>query len=142
MKNKIFFSIVWLTLIGAGLFLGLLFYWLAYPYNPVVFKDSVFPIVEKDIKAGHPLTYISRYCKYTKDGYSQISRTFVDGIIFVTPPTTSFRPIGCQSINVQIEVPFNLPPGEYHLHNIYTFQVNPIRTIVIEKDSELFIVTK
>lgn len=139
-KLRRFLIIVgWMAIImGIGLIL-LFLYWFSYPFVPVIFKDPKFPIINKTIKQGGLLRFTSNYCKYM-DIPAVLSREFVNDLIFITPETTTNRAVGCHSISISIVIPKELPVGIYHLHNIYKFEVNPIRTIVLMHDSENFTV--
>ena len=135
-----FFNI--LSIISISISIILIFiivYWLTYPYKPLVFNDSVFRIKNKEVKAGGNLVYISNYCKYMNLN-AIVSRTFNNGLIFITPPTTTGRPVGCAIINVNISIPTEIPEGKYYLENIYVYQVNPFRTIIVSHKSEEFTV--
>lgn len=135
--NRAFF-ILSIFAIGMGIITVLtVLFWLLYPYNPIVFNDSVFPILNKTVKAGGRLSYTSDYCKYT-NLTAVVSRTFVNGLIFITPPSITKRPSGCHMISVEVPIPHELPPGKYHLENIYSYQVNPIRTVTVFQNTEEF----
>lgn len=69
----------------------------------------------------------------------QISRVFVDGVIYQIPTyTTVDDEVGCKVRKVQIYVPKGLPVGEYFVNTAYKFRVNPIRTIEMQTKSEKF----
>ena len=113
--------------------------WELWPYKPLVFNTQTFPVITKTVKQGKTLMYTSNYCKYS-DKLPLVSRTFADEILFATPIITANRPLGCNIITITIDVPQELPPGVYHLENTYTFQVNPLRTVVVREKSDNFTV--
>lgn len=116
-------------------------YWSLFPYRTLEFKDEFFPIHNKVIEQGGYFQYVSNYCKYISLPAS-VSRTFVDGIIYTTPATTTDRAVGCHSILVGVNVPRELPPGLYHMEVIYQYKVNPIRTITVKHPSEQFTIVE
>jgi hypothetical protein len=140
--NKFAIYIAYLTLILA---LGLTIlggYWLLYPYKPIVFNNLPFKVDNKIVKVGNPLTYTADYCKYS-NLLPTATKSFVNQIIYVLPgEAVVIKPIGCGTVQVQITVPTNLPPGDYVLKITYHYQVNPIRIVNVYAQSEEFAVTK
>jgi hypothetical protein len=112
-------------------------YWLTYPYEPLVFQDEKFPVINKIIKRGEMVVYTSNYCKYA-DLPALVTRTFKNELIFLTPTSITNRPIGCNSITIAVTIPKELPSGIFRLENTYEFQVNPIRKIIVLEDTEDF----
>lgn len=137
---KIFNYISYLVLLIAFGVTLLIIYWLIYPYRLLVFNDPSFPVQTKTVKQGGVLSYTSDYCKYTNNPAS-VSRVFQDQIIFSVPSQITNRPNGCNVITVGVPVPFELPPGQYILRNVYQYQPNPLRTITIMENTETFTVT-
>jgi hypothetical protein len=121
----------WLLLIGVGI------YWLIYPYEPIVFKEDKFPVSTKEVKQGGNLVYVSNSCKYF-NGSTEISRSFINGLVFSLPTSISTRPMGCVSDNIRVFVPNDLPAGRYYLRTRFTYQVNPLRVISIIHETETF----
>lgn len=135
--NRAFFLLSFFA-IGMGIITVLtVMFWLVYPYKPIVFNDPVFPIRNRIVKAGGTLSYTSDYCKHISLT-AIVSRTFVNGLIFITPPSITKRPNGCHTISVEVSIPHELPAGTYHLENIYSYQVNPIRTVTVSQNTEEF----
>ena len=123
------------------LIFGLVLFWLFYPYKILVFNTPVFSVVTKTVKQGGTLKYISNYCKYV-DMTARVNRVFVNDILYSTPEMTSSRETGCHIITIAVSIPRELPVGTYHLENLYEYQVNPIRKIIIEEHTENFTVTE
>ena len=140
--GKLFYCIAWATLAVATGLIILVTYWLTYPYKTIDFIDLPNKIEVKTVKSGGYLVYNVEYCKYT-DLNPLVSRSFVDGILYVSPeqPATK-KPIGCGTNHVQIYVPKALPLGKYVLKTSYKYQVNPLRTIDISTETEQFEVIK
>jgi hypothetical protein len=116
-------------------------FWSLYPYNLIDFDTNVFPVTNKTVKQGGVLSYQVDYCKHTKLG-AEVSRSFIDGIIYSTPITNVNNNIGCHSNIVFVEVPENLPVGDYTLRIVFKYHINPIRTIELIKDTEQFSVVR
>jgi uncharacterized membrane protein len=135
--NKIFYLLSWVGIISAIILLLTSGFWLLYPYKIVTFKTPTYPIVNKIVKQGDFIKYVSDYCKLL-DVKPTISRSFVNGIIFTTPMTVTNRDMGCNKLIVAVEVPKELPIGIYHLETNYKYKINPLREIVIKHSSDTF----
>jgi hypothetical protein len=133
--------ISYISISSAIILLLVIFYWYFYPYKPVIFQDKVFPIAVKTIKKGDLLFYTSNYCKYMELS-AHVTRTFHNELLFVTPTTITNRPMGCNTINIGVLIPNELPAGEYKIENTYEFQVNPIRKVIIKEETEAFTVVE
>lgn len=138
MKN-IFYLLSLFGFVASFLALLLFAYWYLYPYNPVTFKGDKFEVLTPVVKQGGTLDVISDYCK-NMDIPATVSKSFVDGLIFLTPQYTSNIESGCHKKVISTAIPNELPPGEYHLHNLYIYDVNPIRRITVMHDTENFTV--
>jgi hypothetical protein len=141
MKNKILYIGSILIILSAIFLIVLYFFWSIYPYNPITIKNSPFPVLEKQIKAGDTLTYIVDYCK-DRDYEALVTRTFEDGIEYSVPANASNKSIGCHKINVGLITPKTLPPATYWLEVKYSYKVNPIRTIEVVSKTQLFKIVK
>lgn len=139
--KKVMFYFSGLSIISAFISLCVVIFWLVYPYKVLEIKDPVFPVVNKTVKQNGELKFVSNYCKYL-DITCKTSRFFLNEIIYYIPQTTSHIKIGCQKITISVHVPDTLPPSIYYLQNIYEYQVNPIRTITVIKNTEKFRVIK
>jgi hypothetical protein len=135
--NKLFNFIAWLSIISALGIVGLVIFWMLYPYKPIMFKDNTFPVFVKTVKQGSFAYYTTNYCKYMKIP-ALVTREFANDLIFVTPTTVSNREMGCHTINIAVLIPAELPPGVYVMRQRYEYEVNPIRKITIIKDTESF----
>ena len=125
---------LWLVFVSIAVY----YYWNLKPYTPIVFENSPFQVDQKQIEQGGYLTYTVDYCK-DNDLSPHVSRTFVDGLIYVTPDEPQpYLEKGCQQKQFFIYIPKALPPGTYVIKKTYTFQVNPIRTVDIYTETEQF----
>lgn len=136
---KLFNFVAWLTICTSLAIIALFIFWILWPYNPIVFKDAVFPISQKTINAGQVIHYSTDYCK-NMDIAAIVTREFRNDLIFVTPSTISNRQLGCHVVNIAVFIPAELPPGTYIMRQRYEYSVNPIRKIIIVRDTEPFTV--
>lgn len=130
------------TMSYLGLFTGFafvitIFTWSVKKYEPIVFNHP-FVVNQKTVKRGEHLNYIVDYCKNTNKR-PVVNRSFIDGVIYTTPDDIQpFLEEGCHQINFQIYIPRALPESEYRIMGTYTFEVNPIRTIEVNFETEKF----
>lgn len=137
-KNFIIFF-GWVSVVIGTSLIVIVVYWLLHDYKPITFRDPYFPVSKTTVYQGEEIHYTSRYCK-PKEITSLVTRSFVNSIIFVTPSTINNRPAGCHDVRISVLVPLELPPGRYHMHQIYVYRVNPIRDVKVEMDTNSFIV--
>jgi len=125
------------TILLGFISLGLMMYWLYFPYSVMDIYDTPYKVDKKTVYQGEQLTYSFRYCKYI-DAPATIKREFVDGIVFQSDENESNLPVGCGTQVVTLKIPTVLPPGEYYLRIKATWEVNPIRTIKLINRTESF----
>ena len=132
-------TISFISVVSAILLILLVIYWLIYPYKTVKFSYPKFPVLNKNrtIKRGDNLFYQVDYCKYV-DLPSLVTKAFSNDIVFFVPETTGNSPTGCHSVNIQMQVPADLPMGDFHVMLTYTYQVNPIRSVTVRQETEEF----
>lgn len=135
--TRLFLLLGWIAVLGGLLLVGVITYWELWPYNPLTFTAKTFPVLTPTVKQGGVVQFTVDYCKHVSLSATN-SHAFVNSIIYATPETTTSRQIGCHSITINVIVPDELPVGRYHLQNIYKYQVNPLRAIVIEHDTDEF----
>ncbi len=136
-KNKIFYSVAWFTLLSA---LGLILYisfLLFYPIKPFeVFGP--YKVKTKVVIAGQPLIYTANYCR-RMDGPGTVSRTLNDGLVYVLSESPVLNANqGCKAQDIKIIVPKDVPSETYTMHIKATFKVNALRNYVVEVDTEPF----
>jgi len=136
-KNKLVTVISFLTIAMAFALLVIVFYWVLKPYKLLVINERPLPVMNKVVKRGDTVNYVLDYCKYT-DKQAVVSKKFSDGIEFALPDYRSNNPEGCRTQIVATEVPHTLPEGKYILIADYTYQVNPIRWIVVRIHTQVF----
>jgi hypothetical protein len=139
--SKIFTCIAILSMLAAIALIIVFTIWLNFPYKPLKFNQDLLPIVNKTVKQGESLQYVADYCKYV-DLTAQVSKRFVNGLIYTTPTTLTNQNTGCHTVTVFVPIPPELPPGNYYLSNIYQYKMNPLRTVTIIQNTEWFEVIK
>lgn len=126
-------TLIWLVTIG--LVLGIISYWSFFPYNPLVI--NTYRVQQKTVKSGSHMTYEIDFCKNMALS-AEVTRSFVNGIVFNTDTITINNPAGCKTNFVSIQVPQEIPSGVYRLRSTWVYKVNPIRDIVITMDTNTF----
>jgi len=140
MRKIIEHIIIILSLVSiVAMFCVFMFWWL-YPYQTSTQKQP-YEVLTKEIHQGEMMVYKIDYCKYT-DKIPTVSRQFIDGIIYAVPQGNAQLKQGCGHATNSIRVPTSLPPGEYYVHATVVWQMNPIRTITKEYETEKFTVLK
>jgi hypothetical protein len=112
-------------------------YWGLRPYRIIEFKETPLPVLTKQVNVGEKLRYELNYCKYMGLS-SEISTSFIDGVIFDTPSFRTNRQVGCHETIVEIKVPSTLPSGTYYVQIHYHYKVNPIRSVNYSIKTESF----
>jgi hypothetical protein len=117
-----------ITLVLAGLLVVLFSYWSFYPYDPLTINKVEVLNTNSKVVQGEILILKLNYTK-RNDVPGLGVRSFVDGIIYQTPSAPGMLPVGTNTVIREVLVPESLPPGEYYLHNLVLFKVNPVKTI-------------
>lgn len=129
----------------AAFTLAIFSYWSFYPYNPLTVTNAPVPIRPISLASGVDTTVIAttKVCKYT-NAIPIVVRSIVgEGSVLMTPAYSgAVRTTGCTTLQQAIILPQFTPPGTYHVHWRVNYQVNPIRSVVVQYDSETFKVTK
>ena len=135
--RKILNIIGYITVLTALALVSVLLFWLLYPYEPVIINREPLEVVTKQVKAGDYLYYKVDRCR-NNDSVVIIATYLVDHIQIPYPTTSVRGTIGCEIKEYNILIPANAVPGAYTLHFTYEFQVNPIRRIINDVQSEPF----
>lgn len=125
------------VLISMQLSILLVAFWLLYPYKTIEFNQPSARVETKQVERGGYLVYVIDYCKYTEKE-ANISRSFIDGLIYLTPDGISDVPKGCGEKRIQMYVPRNMPVGKYRIMQVRHYEVNPLRHIDIVYYTEEF----
>lgn len=135
----------------ANIFLLLLFlvssifvYWSFFPYKTVVVEKIRVINEDKNVCRGGNLDYEITYTKYTT-AKPQLDKSLVDGLIFhIAEKQQAYSPPNVQlgqkvTISLSQTIPNTAPTGDnYHLNIDATYEVNPIRKIVVNMATDNF----
>lgn len=118
-------------------FVGLILFWLLYPYRPISFNYDKAEVITPVVKRSETMQFKASYCRHN-DMVATISRQLINTYIYYYSDITSASPKGCQDRIISVDIPVNIEPGEYYVKNTYSYKVNPIRTIKFVKETEKF----
>ena len=97
------------------------------------------PIV---VQAGNTVLVQSSYCKNHDTISTIIRREFHDDLVFHLPDATTNAPKGCVTrFSTSLKIPENLPPDTYTLVFTFVYQINPIRSVSYQFETNKFTVT-
>lgn len=128
-------------LFGIYILIGVFAFWAFYPYHPLEVKD-IHIIGDKTICKGKPVFYEMTYIKNSKVKPT-LTKTLVDGIVFHLSEIDAYSPTFIKNGNVinltlgQI-IPETTPEGIYNLHIDARYQVNPLRSVVVQMQTDEF----
>lgn len=137
MKNKLIYIVSGLIIAAAITLVGLITLWSVYPYKPLKIKSI--SVMTREVSRGEVFIYELDYCK-TGNHQVQISRRFVDGVVYSVPEIYTINPKGCKVSNIGLLIPESLPSGEYRLEINYSYKVNPIRTVTVSAITGVFLI--
>lgn len=129
-RISIWFSFLVLFVIG---------YWVIFPFKALELKNI--KLNSTTVNRGEHLVISADYCKYVNK-QADLYVSFIDGVIYNTPPQIINLEKGCNSTSLSIYIPKALPTGTFMLKGIFKYQVNPIRTIEVTYLTEQFIIVK
>lgn len=99
---------------------------------------------KKVYSAGETVGIFNSFCK-TRDVPAMIDVRFVDGMIVSMTSMVRNIPPGCYGNGKPYLVPIarvpnGLSPGVWHIEYTVTIQVNPVKTIVLERRTKDFVI--
>lgn len=134
------YYIAYIAVIITTCIIVLLLYWALWPH--VVFK------LNRDIKIITPHPIVGDYLEYEMDycrdpnfaGINAVVQTsFIDHLLYLTPPTVGPLPSGCNTIDIAVPIP-RFREGFYKLQVERTYWINPLRREVSKSTSSIFYV--
>lgn len=117
-------------------------YWTAQPTDVLKIEKKPTPAKYAVLNGNRVVDVTFDFCKKTKlDG--QLSYSFVSrSTELLVPAVPAATPEGCRSdVHAVIPVPKQAVADTYHIHFKSEYKLNPIKTSVIEWDSDEFEVT-
>ena len=123
--NKIVFNTIMVSLIiGILGMISVTYLSFFYMQEPYVFHNEPIPVLQENGNLCVDLEFTS----FT-DAKINITRTYKDGIIFVTSPITATgHELGDHNITVCFPVPSTLPEGLYIIQTDLEFEITPFTT--------------
>ena len=121
-------------------FVALFGYWTFYPYNPL---EIEYPIeVLTPIVAEGEMVYVNFDFQKNTKIKPDISMALVDGIEFALPSHTPINIPGTTSDKIVgiLKIPTTIPCGQYYISFSADYQMNPIRIITVDYQTEVFII--
>lgn len=129
-------------LFASFIILLVVFYWLVYPYQPLVINQRPLKVITTEVKQGDVLIFEMDYCKNTNKPV-RISRRFKDTIIYTIPDLlTADNKSGCKVSTITEKIPDNLPTGDYIMTFYYHYQMNPLKEVIVSTHTQKFTVVK
>jgi hypothetical protein len=92
---------------------------------------------DKKVLAGHELIYNLTYDKKMKI-HGLLTRKLVNNFKLELRDSITTAPIGKDIDKIPITIPLFSPPGKYRLWWSVSYEVNPIRTVIVSAESEEF----
>lgn len=114
-------------------------FWSIYPYNPLVLSNVI--LNKTEVSRGEHLIISADYCKNVEKE-ADLFISFVDGVIYNTPPQVIDLENGCHRANLSVYIPKALPTGKFLLKGVFRYKVNPIKSIDVNHLSGEFIIIK
>jgi hypothetical protein len=137
-NSKLLYRLAGLTIACFFALTLLLSYWLLYPYKPIEFKNTPFPVFNSPIHRGEQLVLVVNYNKRTNLP-AEVASQFMNDVVVSVPSVIRNLPSGSHVTKVvDVAVPFCLTSDKYFLRQTLTYKVNPIREIVVVVDSQPF----
>jgi hypothetical protein len=117
-------------------------WWTVYPYNPITIESPI-KIMNpgKVVRAGDLLVYKIKYEK-KMNVYGMLKRKLINSYKIDLADSVATAPAGKDCDQVKISIPRFADPGVYYLWWSASYQVNPLRTIIVSVESEKFEVVK
>lgn len=118
--------------------IALLLYWSLWPISVFRYVGDI-KIVTPHPVIGQYLEYEMSYCKQSayKEVESYVQTTYIDHLLYLTPPTIGPLPFGCNTIDIAVPIP-KFHPGFYKLQVERTYELNPLRKLTSKSTSDSF----
>lgn len=136
-KVTVFFALCFIILIG---------YWLTFPYEPITFISDKTVLLNPDMRVKHlePLL-IGVEVKHNEEGlpYTIDRRLVGENMSYAMATTNRITENGYHKYtNTSFIVPEFIPCGKYYIESVFKIQVNPLRTIIVRRNSDVFEIYK
>lgn len=119
------------------LFLGMVFYYLFFPFNPMTLLDDPIEVVQEQVKAGEPVTLLIHFDK-KMDLVPKITYYLVDGFVLELEQSSVSQAVGEKTVMRQILIPESSTKGIRKIRIQLEYKINILRTVYYSWDSEEF----
>ncbi len=132
--NKLLAVLIFLLVIFAG-GVGVISYWLLWPYEPFEVHSIEILNANKTVQAGSCLSYHIKWTKHT-DKQGKVNRYFVNGW---KHPIDDFdgvlgsAPKGPGEADIFVLLPETTPAGKGRMQFVVSYPMNPVRIVVAPK---------
>lgn len=137
MPSRIGYHLAAVGLIFCIAFMGYVTYLAVWPFKTIEPTHQPYKVLTPKVHPGEDIVYVSEICRYT-DVQPTVVRQLVGESIIYLPNRISKFPKGCGAYKVPSRVPPETPPGFYHLELAPSYRINPVRTIVVNIETEEF----
>jgi hypothetical protein len=145
--NKLIFALVLLLIIFAS-GIGVISYWMLWPYDPITIHSIEILNANKTVEQGGCLSYRIKWTKRI-DKQGKVTRYFVNGhkhpIDDSDDVALASAPPGPGEAVIKVNIPELTPTGKGRMQWVITYPVNPLRTETYPKPpaySDEFTVTE
>lgn len=135
--------LIWIALLLTFALLGLTIYWLTWPYKVFQFYTPVNKILTPQVKAGEHVAWQTDVNQLTDGVQIEVQKQLQDGVLISYPPSSYISKKGRMTFtNATSIIPKYVPAGKYKMIIYNYVKINPIRTILITRETEEFEVIK
>lgn len=128
-----------LVMVMATLFMVYVGYLLYYPFKVnYSHTGDTLHVINKKLHAGEAVRLKVDVEQLTSGIKVDKSTQIVNGIVFNLPNSSYITSKGRMTFTQYVVIPKEIQPGVYHLEFSSTFNINPIRKIIINRKSENF----
>ena len=142
--DYIFRFFAWGSLIGTTILIGLVAYWLLWPYTPITFCSDPLPIINKVVSQGEPLQIRYHFKRYTTVKAVMTSHLICNGTYIAFEPITGrIMDKGEHDyVSSTMVIPHHAPVGMCKIKCNFEYEINPLRTINVVVYTEPFEIIK
>ncbi len=134
---KKFMTLETVTFASVIVFIGMVFFYLFYPFEPVRLLTDPIPVVEHKIKAGETVSLLIHFDKKL-DIVPQIKYYLVDGFVLELSQSSVSRGVGENTVVREILIPESSTKGMRKIRIQLEYKINILRTVYYSWDSDEF----
>ena len=113
-------------------------YWTLPSQTPFRFYGDKSPVFNKTVQAGSQVNYLADF-EVEKSGQQvRVARTIEGKTIVPIPATEFITEKGRRTVQRFVDIPEYLPSGQYFIRATNYIRVNPMKTVIVIRDTETF----